>query len=97
MNITESATADLAEMLQAGREAEYLVTTTTEGWIEIRNNPARQIDPSKKLDFLRIAGGEGEWTLYHLTPKGICQGQATFVGSFTSALYGAVIDFFETL
>lgn len=91
-------TAETAELLQAGHQADYTVTTTAEGWIEIRNNPDRQIDPTAKLDYLRIVPEDDNyWHLYHLTHNGVLKGDATFNNSMSGYMYGAVTTFFETL
>lgn len=98
MNNAATLTSETAELLQAGKEADYRVTTTAKGWIEIRNNPARQIDPAAKLDFLRIVREDDNyWRLYHLSHNEVLKGEATFSNSFTAALYGVVNDFFAAL
>lgn len=89
-------TGTLAALLQAGHN-DRVVTTTDNGWIEIRLDSAYKVNPTAKLDFLRIAGGEGEWTLYQLSDNGVCRGQATFIGTMVAALYGAIDTYFETL
>jgi hypothetical protein len=93
-----TATQTTAELLQAGNEDTYTVTTTANGWIEIRNNPARQLDPTTKLDFLRLVREDDNyWRVYHLTHNEVLKGEATFSNSFAAVLYSVVADFFATL
>jgi hypothetical protein len=95
---TATATNQTAELLQAGNDATYRVTTNAKGWIEIRNNPARQIDPAAKLDYLRLwQEDDNYWRLVHLTHNGVLKGEATFSNSLVGAMYGVVNTFFETL
>lgn len=90
--------ADTAELIQAGNDADFTVTTTARGWIEIRNNPARQIDPNAKLDMLRlVCEDEGYWKMYHLTHNGVIKGEAAFSHSMVSAMFGIIDTFFATL
>lgn len=87
-----------AALLQAGKEDEYVVTTTPQGWIEIRNHPSRQLNPAAQLDFLRIVQeDDAAWTLYQLTANGVLKGEARFSNSLGGYLFTVVANFFESL
>jgi hypothetical protein len=73
------------------------VTITGRGWIDIHNNPARQIDPTAKLDFLRLVSDDGQWRVIHLTHNETLKGEATLSHSFVGHLHGMVTDFFANL
>lgn len=93
-------TTEIADLIQAGRD-DIIVTTTGTGWktrIDIRNNPARQMDPNAKLDFLRIVREDVDyWKLYQLTHNEVIKGEATFSGALVGMIYRVVDDYFDTL
>lgn len=96
--MNSTGTAQAATLIQAGQEANLIVTTTNTGWIEIRNNPERQLDPNAKLDFLRLVWEDDDyWSLYQLSHNGLHKGTATFSGSMVGAMYSTITNYFEGL
>lgn len=95
---TDTLATTTANTIQAGNADTFTVTITERGWIDIRNNPARQIDPTAKLDFLRVvAEDENYFRLIQLTHNECIKGEATFSGALAGAMYEAIATFFETL
>lgn len=92
-----SIVTETADLLAAGTQDRYLVAISEWGEIDVRNNPARQINPAAKLDFLRLVNDDGQWKLIHLTHNEVIKGEATLSNSFVGALYGMVSDFFDNL
>lgn len=73
--------------------AEYAVTTTREGWVEVRPaNPTRD-----KLDFIRVAEDDGTYNVYHLTHNAVQRGQMNLGGSMVGMLPGIVREMAETI
>ena len=72
----------------------FHVTTTEQGWIEVRVSGAWAL--SDKLDFVRaVILDDHHVRLIHLTHNEICKGEASFSGSMLAYLPALVREFCE--
>lgn len=86
--------ADITDNLAADFGDDYLVTTTTEGWTEVRVRPERAI--GDKADFARVVQlDDHHFRLIHLTHNEVYKGEVTFVGSMLGFLPAVVREFCE--
>lgn len=87
-------TTTITEDLAANLGNDYQVTTTSQGWTEIRVRPERAI--GDKTDFARVVIEDCQYRLIHLTHNEVCKGEATFSGSTVGYLPAVVREFCET-
>lgn len=85
----------IADDLAADLGSDFQVTTTPQGWTEVRVRPERAI--GDKLDFARIVTADNTYRLIHLTHNEVCRGEATFVGSMLGFLPAVVREFCEVV
>ncbi|SLE16140.1 Uncharacterised protein [Mycobacteroides abscessus subsp. bolletii] len=83
----------IADDLAADLGSDFQVTTTPQGWTEVRVRPERAI--GDKIDFVRIVTDDSTYRLIHLTHNAVCKGVATFSGSMIGLLPAVVREFCE--
>lgn len=73
----------------------YAVTSTQQGWIEIRLNP--EVTLRGGLEFVRILVTDvRNYRLVHLTSNEVLKGEITFIGTMCAYLPALVREFCET-
>ena len=88
---------EFAKTLAATVGDHFVVTTTPQGWVEVRVSPAAAL--RDELDFIRVVGGDcdGSVNVYHMKHNGVDRGEAVFDGSLSAFALGFVREMTEVI